>query len=64
MEDIPIMVLANQMDLDVGKTLYQEALTALDTWLMFANRYFHMRPNETDSQHFGFLMLKGTEVRI
>ena len=39
MEDILIMVLTNQMDLDVGKTLCQEASTALDTWLIFANRY-------------------------
>ena len=64
MEDILIMVLANQMDLDVGKTLCKDASTALDTWLVYANRYFHMVPNETDSQHFGFLMLRGTMIKV
>ena len=50
MEDILIMVLTNQMDLDVGKTLCQEASTALDTWLVYANRYFLMIPNETETE--------------
>ena len=39
MEDILIMVLTNQMDLDVGKTFCQGDSTALDTWLIYANRY-------------------------
>ena len=34
MEDIPIMVLTNQMELDVGKTLCQETTSALDGHLV------------------------------
>ena len=48
MEDIPIMVLTNQMDLEVGKTLCQETSTAMDTWIEYANRYFRLIPNETE----------------
>ena len=64
MEDIPIMVLINQMDLRVGKTLCQETYTAMDTWLEYANRYFFMIPNETEEQYLGFLMLSGTLIKL
>ena len=50
MEDIPIMVLTNQIGLDVGKTLCQEATNALDTWLIKVNRYYHKVPNESRAQ--------------
>merc|ERR1712215_409526 len=41
MEDIPIMVLTNQMELDVSKPLCQETTSALATWLVKVNRYYH-----------------------
>ena len=58
------MILSNHLEVDVGKTICQETSTALDTRVRYAKRFFHMKPNESNSQHFGFLMLKGTEVRI
>ena len=57
MEGIPIMVLTNQMELDVGKTLCQETTSALDTWLVKVNRYYLKLPNESRSQELGFAML-------
>ena len=62
-ENIPIMVLTNKMDLDVGKTLGKEASTALDAWLVYANRYFHIIPNDTEPQYLGFLMLRGAMIK-
>ena len=64
MEDIPIMVLTHQIELDVGKTLCQEATSALDTWLLKVNRYYHKLPNESRAQELGFLMLRGPMVKV
>ena len=64
MEDIPIMVLTNQLELDVGKTLCQETTSALDTWLIYVNRYYHKVPNESRLQELGFLMLRIPMVRV
>ena len=48
----------------MGKTLCQETSTALDTWLVYANKYFHMIPNNPQSQELGFLMLDGPMVKV
>ena len=64
MEDIPIMVLTNQMDLEVGKTLCQEATNALETWLVKVNRYYRKVPNESRAQELGFVMLRGSMVKV
>ena len=58
LEDLPIMILSGQLELEEGKRICNNASTALDTWLRYAQGYFHLRPNRTDSEHFGFLMLK------
>ena len=58
MEDLPILILSNQLELEAGKRICRDASTALDTWLRYAKRYFNMRPNGTDSEHFGFLMFR------
>ena len=58
------MVLTNQMELDVGKTLCQETTSAWDTWVIYVKRYYHKLPNESRLQEFGFLMLPGPMVRV
>ena len=59
LEDLPIMILSGQLELEEGKRICNDASTAPDTWLMYAKRYFHMRPYGTDE-----LRMKGSEVRI
>ena len=36
----------------------------MDAWLRDAKRFFQLRPNSTDCKHFGFTILKGSEIRV
>ena len=64
LEDLPIMILSRRLDLEAGERIYNNASKALETWLMYAQRYYQLRPNGTDSEHFGLHMLKNSEIRV
>ena len=40
------------------------ATRSLEAWLRVAKGFFQLRQNSTDSEHFRFLMLKGSEIRV
>ena len=64
LEVLPIMILSGQLDLEAGKRICNNASKALETWLRYAQHYYRLRSNGTDSEHFGFLMLKNSEIRV
>ena len=53
--------MSGQFDMEAGNRICNNATKALEAWLRIAQFIYQMRPNSTDSEHFGFLVLKGSE---
>ena len=59
-----MMILSGQLDLEAGKRICDAATRTLEAWLQIAQRFYQLRPNSMDFEHFGILMLKGSEIKV